>query len=72
MLDILEDVAVTLNPVACGSMAAPGPGRHVVLFIESSWLHIIDNCMIRGESCGGSAVAENAVGVLGGASRSSG
>lgn len=71
MLDMLGD-AVTLNPVAWCSMVAPGPGRHVVLFIESSWLHVIDNCMICGENCRGSAVAANAVGVLSGASRSSG
>lgn len=71
MLGMLGD-AVTLNPVAWGSIAAPGPGSHVVFFIESSWLHVVDNCMICGENYKGSAVAENAVEVLSGGSRSSG
>lgn len=55
-----------------GLHSSPGPGSHVVFFIESSWLHVVDNCMICGENYKGSAVAENAVEVLSGGSRSSG
>jgi len=72
MLECAISPGTRWQPFMCVQMRECVPGVYDVSSAQATQLHNIDNCVVLGEHCGGSAVATRVVGVVRGTSRASG